>query len=109
MDYRFIDKDNCIDVVRQGLEASPMTIYEVSDATYQMGRGVAVSTIQSWLYGPTKRPQRYSFESVCLALGIAMQFVWTETGKRVTVPEHFFGVREGTLTARKTRPPVEAA
>jgi len=89
MDYRFVDKDPAIDVIRQGLERSPLTIYQVSQETYKHGQGVAVKTIQQWLYGNTMRPRRYSMEVVMMVLGIDTQFVWQETGKRVDVPKTF--------------------
>lgn len=109
MEYRWIEKDPCIDIVRQALELSTLDIYRVSEETYKHGRGVAVSTIQNWLYGKTCRPQRYSLEAVLNALGADMQFYHAGSGQYLIAPEHFNGLREGTMTARRTPMKVELA
>lgn len=68
-DYRHIDKDPIIDLVRSeaqnvyGSNLSPEALQRIADES-----GVSVQTIRHWFFGETKRPQSLTIRFVLEAL-----------------------------------------
>lgn len=78
-DYRWIDKDPMIDVVREGFRVTRYKVEEVAKRAY-----VHPNTIYRWLHGETKKPQRIPLEFVLYVLGIEIPDpIWADTGKPV--------------------------
>lgn len=74
-DYRFIDKDPAIDVVRTAYYDAGVSIDSVA-AEARVSR----TTIYNWLYGRVRRPQRWTVERVLGALGV--EVVYLKGGRR---------------------------
>lgn len=77
-DYRFIDKDPIIDVIRTAIQATGAKIRQLSNNS-----GVAEITIRNWLEGDTRRPQRLTSEFVLRALGVETTYVWQDSGTQL--------------------------
>jgi transcriptional regulator with XRE-family HTH domain len=60
--YNFVDKDPIIDYIRTVIRDSGMKLKNIS-----LESGVSYYTINSWLYGKTKRPQAASINAVLRA------------------------------------------
>lgn len=75
-DYRHLDKDPVIDIVRSAFQQTGMDIDEVADKAFVHPR-----TIHNWLDGATRRPQNITVDCVLCILGITRAATWTETGK----------------------------
>ena len=79
-DYRFLDKDPHIDIVRTGLLKSGLSIPQLAERCKQTPRA---QTLYNWLIGDTKYPQRYKMGRVLAALGIDTEYRWSDTGEIV--------------------------
>lgn len=89
-DYRQIEKDPVIDLVRTGFQKTNMTIPEVAYKAF-----VRPETIRRWLYGEVKRPWNITVDCVLEILGIRREATWIETGEKVEVSKKPFKVIEG--------------
>lgn len=84
-DYRFIDKDPVIDVIR----TEAQRYGNLSNAQLEklsIESGVSVSTLYNWFNGQTKRPQSLSTRFVLEALGVAIKYV-REDGTTIRQPQ----------------------
>src|SRR5262245_22589037 len=80
-DYRFIDKDPIIDVIRTVLQrGGNLSQSQLDRVSYESG--VAASTIHSWLFGYVRRPQSLSTRFVLEACGVSISYVDSD-GKAV--------------------------
>jgi hypothetical protein len=81
MDYRFIEKDPIIDVVRTAYAkaGSPPL------ARLERESGVCAGTIANWLYGETRKPQNWSVGAVLAALGVDTTARWEDTQRPVYI------------------------
>lgn len=77
-EYRFVDKDPVVDMIRTAVYESRMKIGKIAEEA-----GVCQQTISNWLYGDVKRPQSYTIYRVCKALGIEVRYVYSTTGELV--------------------------
>ena len=66
--YNFVDKDPIIDEVRTVIEDA-----QVSTAYVANKSGVAVSTLNNWFLGRTKRPQFSTVNAVFRSLGYTLK------------------------------------
>lgn len=78
-DYRRIDKDPVIDLIRTGVETSGRRMADITARA-----GIHYNTLHNWLYGRTRRPQNITIELVLLELGMERRCVWRKSGKAVT-------------------------
>jgi transcriptional regulator with XRE-family HTH domain len=69
-DYRFIDKDPILDIVRTEVQRSGKTSKFISERS-----GVSVATLNAWFKGKTRRPQHITVKYVLDAIGCKMQVV----------------------------------
>jgi len=84
-DYRFIDKDPVIDVIRSEMQRyGNLSHAQLQKVSYESG--VSVSTIHSWLFGETRRPWSLSPRFVLEALGVQVKYV-REDGTSIRQPE----------------------
>lgn len=83
-DYRFMDKDPVIDLIRTGFKLTGANISEVAEKAF-----VSEKTINRWLHGDTKRPQNITADCVLWALGIRREATWIETGKLLEMSPKF--------------------
>lgn len=68
-DYRFIDKDPVIDVIRTVMQRQGnLGSSQIERVSYESG--VSAGTIYNWLHGDTRRPQNLSTRFVLEALGV---------------------------------------
>ncbi len=75
-DYRFIEKDPCVDLLRtmlQGRQARGTITRLAAEAN------LAPSTLMKIFYGDTKRPQNLTVEKLLIAMGYQRQLVKLET------------------------------
>lgn len=73
-DYRFVDKDPVIDVIRTELQRyGNLSHDQLLRVSYESG--VSVSTIRNWLFGDTRRPWSLSTRFVLEALGVRISYV----------------------------------
>lgn len=89
-DYRLIDKDPVIDLVRTGLQVSGRKIEDVAELAF-----VRPDTIKRWLFGETKRPWNITVDCVLSVLGISRDPTWTATGQKVEISKQPFKVIQG--------------
>lgn len=68
-DYRFIDKDPVIDVIRTEAQRYG-NLSRQQLAKLGLKSGVSVSTLDNWFNGDTRRPQSLSTRFVLEALGV---------------------------------------
>ena len=85
VDYRFIDKDPIIDVIRTAMQrrgnASPDQINRVAyDA------GIHPGTLHNWLNGDTRRPLSITTRFVLEALGVTIKYI-DENDKAIKEPQ----------------------
>lgn len=85
VDYRFIDKDPIIDVIRTAMQRrgniSPEQINRIAyDA------GIHPGTLNNWLNGETRRPLSITTRFVLEALGVTIMYM-DENDKRIKEPE----------------------
>jgi len=84
-DYRFIDKDPVIDVIRTEMQRYGNLHHgQIAKLSYESG--VSHSTIYNWLNGDVRRPQSLSTRFVLEALGIEIKYV-REDGTTVRQPQ----------------------
>lgn len=83
-DYRFVDKDPVIDVIRTEMQRYGSLNHEqLARVSYESG--VSESTIRNWLFGDTRRPWSLSTRFVLEALGVKIQYV-REDGTSIRQP-----------------------
>lgn len=83
-DYRFVDKDPVIDVIRSELQRfGNLTHAQLAKVSYESG--VSISTIKGWLFGDTRRPWSLSTRFVLEAIGVKISYV-REDGTNVRQP-----------------------
>jgi transcriptional regulator with XRE-family HTH domain len=84
-DYRFIDKDPIIDVIRTAFQRkgnlSPEFILKTS-----YGSGVSASAINGWLFGDVRRPWSLSTRMVLEELGVTISYDFGD-GKSIDTPK----------------------
>lgn len=73
-DYRFINKDPVIDVIRTECQRYG-NLSNQQLAKLSLESGVSVGTLYNWFHGDTKRPQSLSTRFVLQALGVAIKYV----------------------------------
>lgn len=85
MDYRFINKDPIIDVIRTAMQrrgnCDPRQIHQTAHDA-----GVHPSTVDNWLNGDTRRPMSLTSRFVLEALGVTITYV-DESGKNIKPPK----------------------
>lgn len=83
-DYRLIDKDPIIDVIRTEIQyqtgKTEITYDYLSKLSYESG--VSVTTLHNWLFGETRRPQGLSQRFVLEALRVHIKY-FREDGSEV--------------------------
>lgn len=73
-DYRFIDKDPIIDMIRtEAQRHGPLKGGQIERLAEESG--VSSGTIRNWFFGETKRPQSLSTRFVLEALGVTIKYV----------------------------------
>jgi transcriptional regulator with XRE-family HTH domain len=83
-DYRFIDKDPVIDVIRtEAQRYGNLGHDQLSKLAYESG--VSISTLHNWFNGDTRRPQSLSTRFVLEALGVSIKYV-REDGTSIRQP-----------------------
>lgn len=98
MDYRFLEKDPAIDVVRSAyLESNAMLPQVAAEAR------VHPRTIYNWLYGKTKKPQGLTLMKVLAALGVTVNYTWGFTGRSVEIPTGIAAKFRHKAKAKKRR------
>ena len=84
-DYRFVDKDPVIDVIRTELQrVGNLNHEQLARVSYQSG--VSESAIKGWLFGDVRRPWSLSTRFVLEALGVTIQYV-RDDGTNIRQPE----------------------
>jgi len=74
-DYRFVDKDPVIDVIRSEMQRAVndhISQSYLEKVSYESG--VSVSTIRGWLFGDTRRPWSLSTRFVLNAIGVKIRY-----------------------------------
>ena len=72
-DYRFIEKDPIIDVIRtEAQRGGDLKQKHLEKIAYDSG--VSVSTLRHWFFGNTQRPQRLSTRFVLDAIGVRVRY-----------------------------------
>ena len=87
-DYRHIDKDPIIDLIRtefQNLNGGKIPAEFIERVAVESG--VSVGTIRNWLFGDTRRPQHLTVRFVLDAIGCKLQVV-RKDGTIVRGPKH---------------------
>lgn len=82
-DYRFIDKDPVIDVIRTEAQRYSSNLEGGYLAKLAYESGVSISTLYNWFNGETRRPQSLTTRFVLQALGVKIQYVREEDGKTI--------------------------
>ena len=83
-DYRFVDKDPVIDVIRTAFQRKGNLSHEqILKVSYESG--VSASAISGWLFGDVRRPWSLSTRFVLEALGVAIQYQFDD-GKPYHAP-----------------------
>ncbi len=77
-DYRFINKDPVIDIIRTGLQQSGRDYKEVAACA-----GLHPTTINNWLFKDVRRPQNITIELALTELGIERTARWIKSGEAV--------------------------
>ena len=80
MEYRFIDKDPVIDLIRTAVYNDGRPEREIAVAAY-----INPSTLTKLLYGSTKRPQHRTVGSLFEALKIEQRYIYRDSGKTLKV------------------------
>jgi transcriptional regulator with XRE-family HTH domain len=68
-DYRFIDKDPIIDLIRTAYSQGELELKSLAAEAR-----VHPQTISRWLYGDVKRPQNWTVQKVLRALGVETRY-----------------------------------
>lgn len=76
LDYRNVEKDPLIDLIRTEIEyaAGGVDLPKGFLDKLSYNSGVSVGTLRAWLYGTTKRPQSLSTRFVLEALGVTARY-----------------------------------
>lgn len=80
MEYRFIDKDPVIDLIRTAVYNDERTEREIAVAAF-----LHPSTLSKLLYGATKRPQHRTIGSLFEAMKIEQRYIYRGNGKTLKV------------------------
>jgi hypothetical protein len=84
-DYRFINKDPIIDVIRTAIQrrgnASPEQINRIA-----FDAGIHPGTLHNWLDGDTRRPLSITTRFVLEALGVTVRYI-DQDDKPIKMPE----------------------
>lgn len=84
-DYRFIDKDPVIDVIRtEAARYGNLGLQQLQKLSYESG--VSVSTLRNWFEGATRKPLSISTRFVLEALGVKINYV-REDGTTIRQPK----------------------
>lgn len=78
MDYRFIDKDPVVDLIRSAVFDDKREIKDIAAEAR-----VHPNTISRWLYGDTRRPQHFTLMRVFFALGVEIKYIVRATGEEL--------------------------
>lgn len=85
-DYRFIDKDPVIDVIRTAMQrGGNLGAGHIDRIAYESG--VSAGTIYNWLHGDTRRPQSLSTRFVLEACGVHIRYEMDGKDMRMPKPE----------------------
>jgi hypothetical protein len=84
-DYRFINKDPIIDIIRTAMQrrgnASPEQINRIA-----FDAGIHPGTLHNWLDGDTRRPLSITTRFVLEALGVTVRYI-DQDDKPIKMPE----------------------
>jgi hypothetical protein len=84
-DYRFINKDPIIDVIRTAMgRKGNMSAEQINRVAYDAG--IHPGTLHNWLMGDTRRPLSITTRFVLEALGVTVKYADDE-GKAIKMPE----------------------
>jgi hypothetical protein len=76
-DYRFIDKDPIIDVIRTAFQKKGnLSHAQILKVSYDSG--VSASAIDGWLFGDVRRPWSLSTRMVLEALGVEIGYTFDD-------------------------------
>lgn len=73
-EYRFLDKDPIIDIIRTAVFKSRIPIKLIAAQAR-----IRPATISRWLYGDTRRPQNYTIQAVLTVLGVRTEYTWEDS------------------------------
>ncbi len=79
-DYRFIDKDPVIDLIRTAYHEGSFKIKDVAAKSR-----VHPNTISRWLYGDVKRPQNYTIMRVMEVMGYRLAYLDCDGNELVVI------------------------
>lgn len=72
-DYRFVDKDPVLDVIRTAMQRTGnMSPEQINKVAYDSG--VSPATIHNWMHGDTRRPLSITTRFVLEALGVSISY-----------------------------------
>ena len=74
-DYRHIDKDPVLDLLRTVAEEQDAQLSNAFLERLSRESGISVSTLYSWWKGKTKRPQHLTVKFVALALNCRLKLL----------------------------------
>ena len=84
MDYRFIDKDPVVDLIRTAFQRDGRTIKEIAPLA-----NLATDTIRRLLYGDTRRPQHRTVAVLFQVLKVNTKY-YQEDGKELRVAQEIW-------------------
>lgn len=85
IDYRFIDKDPIIDVIRTAMQRKGnLTPEQINRVAYDAG--IHPGTLHNWMYGDTRRPLSLTTRFVLEALGVTIKYT-DENDKPIKEPQ----------------------
>lgn len=83
-DYRFIDKDPIIDVIRTAMQRKGnLNPEQINRVAYEAG--IHPGTLHNWLNGDTRRPLSLTTRFVLEALGVSIKYI-DEDDKPIKMP-----------------------
>lgn len=84
-DYRFIDKDPIIDVIRTAMQRKGnLNPDQINRVAYDAG--IHPGTLHNWLNGDTRKPLSITTRFVLEALGVTIKYI-DEDEKPIRMPE----------------------
>lgn len=86
-DYRFIDKDPVIDVIRTEAQRYNHNLDNHYLAKLSDASGVSIGTLHNWFNGDTRRPQSLSTRFVLEALGVDIIYKRQHDGTNIRQPQ----------------------
>ena len=78
LEYNWLDRDPELDVIKQCIAESGMTLEQIERETEKNGHRVSRYTLMAWYYGSTRRPQNATVNSVMAA--ISWERPWVRRG-----------------------------